>query len=85
MQAKQLLGAGEMTINSVVKSTCFSRGPQFSSCHLHGGSQPSVPGDPAPSDAHTNMQAKYSHIKMKIKKATYIKINLKDKKRYKIA
>jgi hypothetical protein len=39
--------------DSVVKSTgCFSRGPEFDSQHLHGGSQPSVA--PVPGDIMTS-------------------------------
>jgi hypothetical protein len=39
------MGAGD---DSVVKSTDYSsRGPEFNSLQLHGGSQPSVMGSPS--------------------------------------
>jgi hypothetical protein len=71
---------------SVVKSTCFCRGPRFDSQHPCGGSQPSVtpgPGDPMPHLTSSDIRHIYSDVCVSLLIYIYIikqnKINVKMK------
>lgn len=56
------LRTGDWRDVSTAKSNCCSsRGPEFRSQNLHSDSQPSVPEDLIPSDAHINVQGKKSY------------------------